>query len=104
MDKPGQTYTLFGIFISGFLLVIQTSSDQINVLSATLYFLSLCIFGTHAIIQIWDGDFMEFYESMPLIESKKKDKMTISKVIASLGYLFLIIAGFAQIAKIGILT
>lgn len=101
MSQKAINFTSAGIAISSIMIMAQFGFAQPNIISGTLFFLSLSMFCAHTVLQIWDDDYQEIFSGLPIIESKKRDKMMLSKTLITLGYFFILAAGFTQIAGVG---
>ena len=53
------------------------------------------------ILIVWDDEFTDIYNPLPILDGRKKEKMMVSKLCISLGFSFMIVGSFLLISRIG---
>lgn len=101
MKPQTLSFASSGIAIDAVSLILLSQANPANILASAIFFMSLSLFALLVILVVWDQEFADIYSPYPIVESVKKEKMTVSKLCISLGFSFMIVASFLLISGIG---
>ena len=101
MKPQTLSFASSGIAIDAVSLILLSQAQTVNILASAMFFMSLSLLSILVILVVWDDEFSDVYSPLPILEGRKKEKMTVSKLCISLGFSFMIVGSFLLISRIG---